>query len=158
MTSFDTCQGVRSSFRCYTSCRLIFDLSNYPSTMPSLLKKLMTRARPTRQRQVQDEIDLLESPPPSPATDINRLAAQVLDRLQKQGHTGAIDQPQVRAFLADSQASQPPPPAKLKKESTSDKLKRLAVGTPPPRTRPVAKGDDGQKSLESLIGSISMPR
>jgi hypothetical protein len=126
--------------------------------MRSLLKKLMTRARPTRHRQVQEEIDLLESPPPSPTTDVDRLAAQVLDRLQKQGHTGDIDQQQVPAFLTDPQASQPPPPARLKKESTSDRLKRLAVGTAPPRTRTVKKGDDGRKSLESLIGSISMSR
>lgn len=122
--------------------------------MPSLLKKLMTRARPNRERQ--DEIDLLESPPPSATTDIDALAAQVMDRLQSQGHTGNIDQQQVRRFLADPQASNPPVPAKLKKESGGDKLKRLSLGTPPPRTRHMGTGDDGRKSLGSLIGSISM--
>lgn len=123
--------------------------------MPSLLKKLMTRATRPTTYPIQAEIDLLESPPPSATTDIDLLAAQVLNRLKSQGHTGTIDQTQVRDFLAGSQASQPPPPAKLKKESTTDKLKRLAVGTPPPRSRAVGRGDDGERSLESLIGSIS---
>jgi hypothetical protein len=124
--------------------------------MPSLLKKLMTRATRPRTRPAQAEIDLLESPPPSATTDIDLLAAQVLNRLQAQGHTGDINQQQVRDFLADPQASQPPAPAKLRKETTTDKLKRLAVGTSPPRKRVVGRGDDGRRSLESLIGSISM--
>lgn len=124
--------------------------------MPSLLKKLMTRATRPRTHPAQAEIDLLESPPPSATTDIDLLAAQVLDRLQAQGHIEDIDQKQVRDFLADPQASQPPAPAKLRKETTTDKLKRLAVGTPAPRKRVVARGDDGRRSLESLIGSISM--
>jgi len=123
--------------------------------MPSLLKKLMTRATRPRKNPAQAEVDLLESPPPSPATDIDRLAAQVLDRLQTQGHTATLDHEQVRDFLSDPQAAKPPPPAKLTKEGKSDKLRRFAVGDPPPRTRHVGSSDKGQKSLESLIGSIS---
>jgi hypothetical protein len=126
------------------------------TAMPSLLKKLMARATRPKTPPVQAEIDLLESPPPSATTDIDLLAAQVLNRLQAQGHAGNINQQQVRNFLADPQASQPPAPAKLRKETTTDKLKRLAVGTSPPRKRVVGRGDDGRRSLESLIGSISM--
>jgi len=126
--------------------------------MPSLLKKLMNRATRPRTHPAQAEFDLLESPPPSPPTDIDRLAAQRLERLQTQGHTATLDHEQVRDFLSDPQAARPPAPAKLTKEGKSDKLRRFAVGDPPPRTRHVRSSDKGQKSLESLIGSISASR
>jgi len=156
MTSFDQLAGGT-----------IAPLLSYPlnspalvilTTMPSLLQKLMTRATRPRNHPAQSEIDLLESPSSSATTDIDLLAAQILHRLQAQGHTDDVTQQQVRDFVADPQASQPPVPAKLRKETTTDKLKRLAVGTSPPRKRVVGRGDDGQKSLESLIGSISPSR
>lgn len=133
--------------------------------MPNLPKKLMTRtARPNQRDQpVQDQIDLLESPPPSAATaqapnDLDLLAAQVLGKIKSQGQAGnAIDRQHVLEALRGT--GQAPPsnsaPQPKERKSKTDRLKKMAFGPEPAYPQRKRETDDGRKSLESLIASIS---
>jgi hypothetical protein len=132
--------------------------------MPNLLKKLMTRTARPRQRNhpVQDQLDLLESPPPSATTaqapnDLDLLAAQVLGKIKSQGQAGGtIDQQQVLNALQDTRQAQTTSSGTEPKEgkSKTDKLRKMAFGPESAYPQPKRGTDDGQKSLESLSSSI----
>jgi hypothetical protein len=118
----------------------------------------MTRtARPPhRALPVQEQIDILESPPPSATTaqshyDIDHLAAQVLAKIRSQGDANdRTDKQQIVGMLQDV-------PDSKKHSSKTSKLKQLAVGPDPPE-RPKGRRDvsGGQRSLEPLLASIGV--
>jgi hypothetical protein len=151
-------------FSSSTGSDRLSSLTYSSSAMPNLLKKLMTRTSRPHQRNhpVRNQLDLLESPPPSATTtqdpnDLDLLAAQVLGKIRGQGQAGGtINQQQVLDALQDSRQAQPSRSAPTPKErrSKTDELRQMAFGPEPASPQPKRGNDDGQKSLESLIASI----
>lgn len=147
--------------------------------MPKLLKKLLASStKRFAPRPPGDDIDLLTSPPPKspvnpqpsqPDTELDVLAEQVIQRLQQKGIIGndlgkqeLIDMIRSGGSVGedstrDAQAGLKPEiqkgrrsgKAKLKKARTL--LSGMAVSEDPPSRR---TGDDGQKVLAAITGSI----